>query len=76
VKTEQKRKLEDLLNDLLEEKALNTIISDHFNITYENGRPSDIEIKRYFSEYAILNSMLTKKLTNTINLLEEIIKEN
>ena len=76
MKTETKRQLEDLLNDLLEEKALNTIISDHFNITYENGRPSEIELKRYFSEYAILNSMLTKKLIKSVSLLEEIIKEN
>lgn len=51
----------------LEEKALTTMLSDHFNINIEkNGEPNDIELHRYFEEYAILNSMLSKKLADTI----------
>ena len=70
------RKLEDLKQELLEEKALTTMLSDHFNINIEkNGEPNDIELHRYFEEYAILNSMLSKKLAETINNLEKIIAE-
>ena len=70
------RKLEDLKQELLEEKALTTMLSDHFNINIEkNCEPNDIELHRYFEEYAILNSMLSKKLADTINNLEKIIAE-
>ena len=52
------------------------MLSDHFNINIEkNGEPNDIELHRYFEEYAILNSMLSKKLADTINNLEKIIAE-
>lgn len=75
-KNVKKRKLEDLKQELLEENALTTMLSDHFNINIEkNGEPNDIELHRYFEEYAILNSMLSKKLAETINNLEKIIAE-
>ena len=75
-KNVKKRKLEDLKQELLEEKALTTMLSDHFNINIEkNGEPNDIELHRYFEEYAILNSMLSKKLADTIKNLEKIIAE-
>lgn len=75
-KNVKKRELEDLKQELLEENALTTMLSDHFNINIEkNGEPNNIELHRYFEEYAILNSMLSKKLADTINNLEKIIAE-
>lgn len=36
-KNVKKRKLEDLKQELLEEKALTTMLSDHFNINIEKN---------------------------------------
>ena len=70
----EKKLLEDLRQDLLEEKALTTILGDHFNIRIEkNGEPNIYELKHYFEEYAILNSMLTMKLANSIKDLDQVI---
>lgn len=69
-----KKLLEDLRQELLEEKALTTILGDHFNIRIEkNGEPNIYELKHYFEEYAILNSMLTRRLTETITNLDKVI---
>ena len=69
-----KKLLEDLRQELFEEKALTTILGDHFNIRIEkNGEPNIYELKHYFEEYAILNSMLTMKLANSIKDLDKII---
>lgn len=70
----EKTLLEDLRQELLEEKALTTILGDHFNIRIEkNGEPNTYELKHYFEEYAILNSMLTRRLTDTIANLDKVI---
>ena len=72
----EKDKLEDLRQELLEEKTLATILSDHFNVELDkNGQPNEIEIHRYFSEYAILNSMLSKHLEETIKNLDKVLYE-
>lgn len=69
--------LEDLRQELLEEKALTTILGDHFNIRVEkNGEPNVYELKHYFEEYAILNSMLSRRLTDTIANLDKVIYKN
>ena len=70
----EKKHLEDLRQELLEEKALATILGNHFNIRVEkNGAPNTYELKHYFEEYAILSSMLTRRLDVTIKDLDKVI---